>query len=311
MKINSYLKPKPPKELQFYQFLHSRKTLSTSETLRFDHLHKGYLGEQKLYHLLKSNPSDNRIAMFDLLLEHNDQEFQIDCLIITKSTIFLLEVKNFSGDYYFEDGKFYSVRSRKEIRNPLLQLQRTEFLLKQLLQNLNVHLTVQPYIIFSNEECTLYQVPLTLPIIFPTQLKRFIPSLHVNEGNLTDYHTKLANSFASMHKKQSIHLTLPEVNREQLKCGITCQKCVNFLKVFNHYLFKCSNCGSKEKIEPAVMRSVFEFHTLFPQGKITTCVIYEWIGAIIPRPRVRRILLKNMVTVGERKHRHYIFKEGV
>ncbi|MCD8511365.1 MAG: hypothetical protein LRY73_16890 [Bacillus sp. (in: Bacteria)] len=55
----------------------------------------------------------------------------------------------------------------------------------------------------------------------------------------------------------------------------------------------CSKCGVVEDIETIVLRSVREFHMLFPDEKITTKGIYEWCGWVISVNVIRRILKKH------------------
>src|SRR5699024_2422910 len=135
-------------------------------------------------------------------------EFQIDSLLIYKNALFPLEINYFEGDYYYEEERFHVVGSRKEIRSPLLQLQRTEFLFKHLLQRFNVNMNVKPYIIFVNKEFKLYQSPLNKPMIYPTQIKRFIQKINSSSGILTDSHKRIAEKLASLHITDSGHSRL-------------------------------------------------------------------------------------------------------
>jgi hypothetical protein len=116
-------------------------------------------------------------------------KFQIDTAIIFQETINLFEVKNYEGDYFYNTDKFYTI-SEKEIQDPLDQLKRCEFLLRQLLQNLGFN--IKGWIIFINPEFTLYQSPQNTPIIFPTQLNRFMKKLNSKSSKLNKEHKKLA-----------------------------------------------------------------------------------------------------------------------
>ncbi|MFD2130261.1 nuclease-related domain-containing protein [Pseudogracilibacillus auburnensis] len=222
--------------------------LSTNDKQNIESLHKGYIGERKFYNLLCNFSSTNQIELFDLLLESNNTEFQIDSLIISENTIFCLKVKHFEGDFYLERDKWYAVASGKEIRNPLLQLQRTDYLFKQLLQNLNVHTTVKSYIIFINEEFTLYQSPLNEPIIFPIQLKRFIKKLILDPKQPpTMQQRNVGKKLISMHIEESMHSRLPSYEYHQLQKGITYRTCSEFLSSINKMKLKCQGCGTKNQ----------------------------------------------------------------
>lgn len=299
--------PQPTQDLQILSHLHHRMNFSSTEKAHYENLHKGYLGELKFYNFLSEQPADNRLEIFDLLLEASNTEFQIDSLIIQQNTTWNIEVKYFSGDFFIEEGKWYVVDSNREIRNPLLQLQRSDFLLKQLLQKLNVKMTVKSMLVFTNEAFTLYQTPLDLPLIFPTQIKSFIQKLNSNSGKLTVHHHNLAQKIKSLHINESRHSRLPKYEFAQLKKGIVCKSCSCFLSSHNHIQLKCEACGCNEDIESAVMRSVREFNLLFPNQKITTNVIYDWCLIVKSKRRIREILLKNMKLIPSGKLSHYIF----
>jgi hypothetical protein len=160
------------KELLILRSLNSRLNLSTKEKQYYINLEKGYEGEKKFEKLLENQLSDFLI-LSDLLLEKNNTVFQIDSTLIFQKKIHLFEVKNYEGDFYIEKDIWYS-RSGTEINNPLEQLKRSESLFRRLLQDLRLTLPVEAHLIFINPEFTLYQAPMNLPIILPTQLNHFI-----------------------------------------------------------------------------------------------------------------------------------------
>lgn len=310
MTINLHRKPSPSKELQIYRSLHPRMNLSASQKHKYDKLNKGYLGERKFYHLLNKHPSTNRLALYDFLLESNETEFQINSMVFHQNTIFPLEIKNFDGDFYFEENNWYVVNSKREIRNPLLQLQRMEFLFKQVLQRLNVNMAVKPYLVFVNDEFTLYQSPIGPSIIYPTQLKRFIKQLNTNSRPLTMQHKNLANKLISMHKEESANSRTPEYEYNQLRKGIICKNCLGFLSPFTKVRLKCQQCNLEENIETAVMRAVNEFALLFPDKRITTGAIHEWCAVINNKERIRKILIKHMTLIRNGRFSYYIFAKN-
>lgn len=311
MVITAHRKPTKSKELRTYEALFPRKRFSALEKNHYDNLLKGHTGELKFAGLLQEHPSENRIAMFDLLFESNQTEFQIDSLVMTSQTIYLLEIKYFTGDFFVENDKWFVVNSCKEIRNPLLQLKRTEFLFQQLLQKLKLHLTVKSYIAFNNENFTLYQAPIDLPLVFPTQLNRFIHMLNSNSRDITHHQTKLAERLASMHLTESKNSRLPEYEYAELKKGIICRHCKTLFKTELNNKLKCKKCGIVENVEAAVMRNVREFNFLFPKRKITMSIITEWCAELISKNRIRRILLKNMKLIHNARYSHYIFNDPV
>ena len=299
--------PLPPKEFQILSHLHSRMTFSPVEKRNFEYLTKGLIGEQKFFNLLKQKLSTNHVLLFSLLLNHNNTEFQIDSLLIDHHRVYILEVKNYEGDFYIENEKWYIKSSRKEIRNPLLQLQRTEFLFKQLLQKLGFNFRVKSYIIFINDSFTLYQAPKNLPAVFPTQLSRFIKKLNSIPFQPARKHTKLTKQLTAIHLEHSSNSRLPKYDYDQLKKGITCVFCYGFLSFLNDKRLICENCNRGVEIDSAVMRNVVAFKILFPERKITTGAIHEWCKIIDSKKTIRRILLKHLKLIGRGRASHYVF----
>lgn len=137
-------KPLVPPELQILLYLDARMDLLPRDQKNLNNLKKGYEGELKFFHLLEKELTSKCIRLYDLLLESNQTEFQIDNLLIYQNVIYMNEVKYYGGDFFLRNDKWYVAASEKEIRNPILQLQRSEYLLRQLLQQMGVHLKIEP-----------------------------------------------------------------------------------------------------------------------------------------------------------------------
>jgi hypothetical protein len=240
----------------------------------------------------------------DLLLKINNTLFQIDTLIIFQNTITFFEVKNYEGDFYLVADKFYT-KSKSEIKNPLLQLKRSESLLRQLLQSLGFQIPIQAWVVFINPEFTLYQAPLSEPIIFHSQLHRYLKKLDMTPSKLNGMHKKLADQLISLHIEESPYKWLPSYDDQQLQKGITCAVCHSFLISVSGTKCVCDQCKHEEAVETAVLRIVEEFKLLFPDRKITTNVIYEWCKVIPSKRRISRILVKNFKAAGALKLTYY------
>jgi hypothetical protein len=187
---------------------------------------------------------------------------------------------------------------KTEIKNPLHQLQRNESLFRRLLQDLGFNISIEPYLIFVNPEFQLYQTPLNLPIIFPTQLNRFMDKMKKRPSKLKDSHSKLAKQLLSLHLKEIPYSRLPEYHYEKLEKGIACPLCHTFYKHFTKTTLQCTSCGGREEYSTAVLRSIKEFKLLYPKRKITTNQINEWCHIIKAKKTIRKILSKNFKLIG-------------
>jgi hypothetical protein len=293
-----------PAELKLLRCLNIRMNLSVKKTNYYWNLEKGFKGEQK-FDVWLENLSNDGLILNDLLLESNNTVFQIDTLLISQNTLYLFEVKNYEGDFYVDADRWYTI-SKTEIQNPLLQLKRSESLFRRLLQDLGFNSSIETYLLFVNPDFYLYQAPLNLPIIFPTQLNRFMNKINLSASKLQDRHSKFAEQLVSIHIKESPYTRLPDYNYDKLEKGITCACCYSFIPVFKEDTLVCKVCACKEDVASAVLRSVEEFKILFPDRKITTNTIHEWCKVINSKKTIRRILSKNFKLMGQGKSSNYV-----
>ncbi|PAE36399.1 nuclease-related domain-containing protein [Bacillus sp. 7884-1] len=265
---------------------------------------KGYEGELRSDKWLE-NLTDNWLVLHGLLLENHGSRFQIDTLIIAHEKIYILDVKNYEGDYYLEDDKWFT-KTNSNLKNPLHQLIRCETLLRKLLLELGYNYPIESYLIFNNPEFHLYTTTFNPSIVFPAQLNRFLKILNTHPLKLNSKHLKLANQLASLHIVESPYTRLPPYTFEQIKKGLLCPDCRTvFLEVCNG-IFICGHCGCRESVDAAVMRNVKEYRMLFPDRKITTKHIFEWCGYVLSKKTIRRILLKHYRLIGHSVSSHYI-----
>lgn len=292
-----------PLELVLTHFLNARMDLSEEDQKHYWTIKKGYEGEVRSDIWLQ-NLTDSWLVLHDLLLEYNQSIFQIDTLIIAFEKVYILDVKNFEGDYNVKDQKWYNPAGVLQ-KNPLHQLERCETLLNKLLLELGYQYTIETYLIFNNPEFHLYIPTIQSAIIFPTQLNRFLKKLNSKPVQLSKKHYQLAKQLESLHKIESPYPRLPSYTFEKLRKGITCHNCKAFL---SDETLICKKCGCIEDAEAAILRSINEFRLLFPDNKITVDTIYDWCGSIKSKKIIRRVLCKNFVLIDKARASHYVKK---
>ena len=291
-------------ELLAYRYLNTRMELTDKEKFHYLNLEKGYEGEVK-FDQLTETLREERYIINDLLLEVNNSYFQIDSLIISQGVIYLIDIKNYYGDFYLKSDKLYTVKTNREYKNPLDQLKRSTTLFNQLLQKHKHNYLVEPFIIFINPEFTLYQVPIDQPIIFPTQINRFINELNKTPSQLNNGHKNLAQELLSLHKPKNPFTTFPQYHYDHLQKGVYCKNCMSLLDIVKNNFFVCRNCGEQEKIEFTILRGIEEFRLLFPERKLTTHNIYEWCNLCLHKKTLCRVLKKNFTSYGKTKNTYY------
>ncbi|MGJ9383494.1 nuclease-related domain-containing protein [Salipaludibacillus sp. CF4.18] len=207
----------PPHELLMLQHLHSRMMLPANFIKIMRNHKKGLEGELHFDSYLKGISVDS-IILRSLLFELNNEYFQIDTLLISPSTLYLFEVKNYSGEYQIRHGKWYnSIDSLT--KDPTLQLYRCETLFRQLLSKLNqTQFEIKPLVVFPNLEFTLFHASKDLPVILPTQISKFVHQLNSTSPNfkLPQQCYDLSDMLISYALAKYPFPNLPEYNFNQL-----------------------------------------------------------------------------------------------
>src|SRR5690625_1236600 len=100
-------------------------------------LQKGYNGERRLDYYLRSLPSTFNIFS-DVCLDVFDKQIQIDSLVVTPYSIFILEVKNYEGTLTFDTDQRQLIQTNKKMETaytyPLNQTENLHYLFMQWLE---------------------------------------------------------------------------------------------------------------------------------------------------------------------------------
>ncbi|QFT88098.1 Nuclease-related domain protein [Bacillus sp. THAF10] len=292
-----------PKELQVYRMLRPR--LEVMDEAYYWNLEKGYEGERQYDCWLESWKLPEWIVVNDLLLEHSRNVFQLDSLILTKERIYLFDVKNFEGDFFIEGERWFTL-NKKEIKNQLLQLQRSETMLRKLLYDSGYNLPMVSNLIFVNPQFQLYQCPSDLPIIFHSQMERYKRKMLLEcSGKCPTNHLRLAEKLVGMHMEDSPFSKFPQYEFDELRKGVFCLGCGGKCVRDSKYYLVCLDCEKKETNQAAVRRLIIEYLTLFPKGKLTSKVIYEWCGEVVSLKTISRVLNERYDLIGHGKSSKY------
>ncbi|MEA3322480.1 MAG: nuclease-related domain-containing protein [Bacillota bacterium] len=291
-------------ELKLLRMIKAREGLVDDS--RYWNLEKGYQGEM-LFDKWFSGLEGEWIVVNDLLLEYAGSLFQIDSFVIGGDRVYLFEVKNFEGDFLFEKDRWYS--GSKEIKDPLLQMQRCKTALRQLLRSLGYQLPIESNLIFINPEFNLYNCPPKLPIVFCSQLNRFSTKLlkqSSGAARLNPHHSRLAEKLCELHIEKSPYERLPEYRYEELQKGIVCVGCGGMGVRLERKMIICNECRYEEEYKKSIIRSISELLSLFPEKRITSKIIFEWCNGIVTFRSIQRILINNFALEGFGRSSHYI-----
>ncbi|MCM3768734.1 NERD domain-containing protein [Neobacillus niacini] len=295
---------KVPKELLKMRSLNARMVLSELDLWNYLNAEKGFAGELKFDEHTRKLQS-NCIIINGLLLKINNKYFQIDTVLIFQKKIYLIDVKNYEGEYIYEHKKL-KTKAGKEIDDPLLQLQRCESLFRQILQQYRLNFHIESYLVYINPEFTLYQAPLNDSVILPTKFNHFMKKLNTEFSYLNGAHEQLADLLMSLDLGNYPFTQFPTYTQTDLKKGIICFLCHKLSTFLKGDKIVCTNCGVEEHIDSAVLRSIKELILLFPEQKITTIAVFDWCGMVGSKKMIHRILMKNYTAVGRKRHTYYV-----
>jgi hypothetical protein len=291
-----------PTELEILETLDTRMQFLKKDQQHYLNLKKGYEGELAFDEFTRELTCDC-LVLNDLLLQVGSTTFQIDTLIIA-DIIYLFEVKNLDGDYYYDKDQLYT-KSNYEILNPTIQISRSESLLRQLLHPLGITSKINSSVVFINPEFTLYQAPLDKPFILPTQVKRYIGKFNKINSRITNKHIALADKLVSLHLTDSPFTQLPKYEYGELRKGVSCQRCGSHKMFIKWANCVCEKCDAIEGLEDVILRNIREFRLLFPNEKITTNTIHNWCGEIASTKTISRILERNFISFGARRWTYF------
>lgn len=300
----------PPKELVLFDYLRGRFHFSNADKQRYQNILKGYKGEKQFSTLIQEQLQQDYLCIPDLLLEHQGTVCQFDMLLIFQQTLYLFEIKNYQGEFQIENDHLHCYTTNKNYRNPKHQLKRSELMLKDLLSGMGAHFQMKAYVVFMNPQFTLFQATRDQPIILPTQVVDFVQSLNHIPGVISKKHQQLANKLNNMHINNSPYTRYPTYTFDQMRKGIFCKKCRNCMERSRLY-FYCSSCNYKENKDASVMRQIIEFSVLFPEQKIRTGIIHQWINKYITKVTLRNILVNYMHQEKNYRYTYYTFKNDV
>lgn len=279
-----------PQELQTIHYLSGRQTLSQSLEEKRQRLERGFSGELAFHRYLQAEKLSEANSLFSLSLRNDHNFFQIDHLYIAGNKIFLHEIKHYAGDYLLDKKKFYSLRSKREIANPFIQLERTESLLRRLLQNINSNYEVFAQVVFTHPECVVFTNNYQLPFSLQAQLKRYVTTNLAGGPPLTNANLSLINKLKKLHEKETIFDRQIKVDYDKLKKCINCPRCMGEMKRLSRRTVACRQCANRISNEKAIVFNLRQLQHLFPQKKLTISLSLDWLGQQFSYYIVNRVL---------------------
>ncbi|MFE8700616.1 nuclease-related domain-containing protein [Cytobacillus sp. FJAT-54145] len=275
----------------------------------------GYKGESSLdYHLSFLDP--NQYFIFhDLRLRFQTHYFQMDILIVSRSFIVILEVKNIAGSLFFDTIFNQLIRTKDGVetafQDPLIQIQRQESNLKNWLLNKQIpDMPIFSLVVISNPHTIIRTPPkyhyLNYKIIRPEIISNKINHFEITseEVILTEKELK---KLAKMINKEDTVLDSPilerfQIDSSELRKGVFCNSCGFLPMIRTHGSWYCPSC--KTYCKNGHLQALNDYRLLV-SNEITNMEMRKFL-IISSRANTTRLLQSmNLSFIGNNKGRIY------
>ncbi|UCZ52962.1 NERD domain-containing protein [Bacillus shivajii] len=223
----------------------------------------GFRGEISLDYYLRSLPNDNLI-LHDLKLPLNGRHFQIDILLLNPRYAMIYEVKNITGDLYFEHMHYQLIRKLKledepekteVFQCPINQVKNLQWQLSEFFRSYNIDfpLPICGKVVLTNRNAAIKSdqddktvndfVTRSWNILY--QL-RTLDKSYSRKTPVGDLHN-IASHLIKEHDPWLSDFEQTPVPLDDLSIGIRCLKC-GYLPLSRDYgTFYCQKCNKKSK----------------------------------------------------------------
>lgn len=291
-----------------------RMELTEKEKQELNRLEKGNEGENMVVDFIQKFGHPNWKILRNITFDA-ESPVEIDILVVGKIGWVAFEVKNYEGDFTYDNGSCYYNQTQMT-RDIVAQARRVHLKMTQLNQNLQLTNSVKTALTFTNEhnEITIQQPPNSIQVLKRNQLKNFIQELALQEAHAYSRISieEQVETLENLNIGNSKYLPLlDEEVFGEMKKGIYCPLCKSFSMKRSRQKFYCT-CGHKEFLKDAVERTIDEYAQLFHDRDLTTSEIVSFINNETSYELVYKVLRENFVVVGESRSKFYVnhYKES-
>src|SRR5699024_11075107 len=231
------------------EILRKRAELDGREKRELERYRSGYGGELEYDRVFDEVGHEQMYVFRDIWPGIGDSKVQMDTLIVADNMLIVNEIKNYSGNYSYEEG-VWRVRGRQISEDPVSQVSTAANKLLRLRNDVGVPFEVQkgivlvnPYLIFGPTDYQNVDM-----FIMRNRLKQYFRSLtNMNVG-------ESAKALAAEVAKRIITSPHPAAvnERAKIRFGVNCYRCQSFNIRLDGYCAGCRGCGYIQPFERLV-----------------------------------------------------------
>ncbi|TDM00702.1 nuclease-related domain-containing protein [Macrococcus carouselicus] len=261
---------------------------------------KGVEGETYFHEQLKNTEC---VKIWDLRLDYLSG-CQFDFLIFDKSTIFHIDIKNYTGSYQLVNQQFVSANGHVHA-DVISQLNKAHYKLEMFLKKQYIPYKLVSRILFVNCDYDLAVTTVPQNVLLPHQVENVVR--HIQSIEPLREHQATAEKIISYHNDDLIQERIHYYPFREYKGGIRCEKCrrLTMTPDYNKRYIFCSNCRHRIDNKTALLQLIKEM-SLLKNDSLQAAEVSNWSG--MPHQTVKRMMSNACHSKGANKNRQYILK---
>ncbi|HIW12479.1 MAG TPA: NERD domain-containing protein [Candidatus Salinicoccus stercoripullorum] len=291
----------------YFETLSGRAELDRKEAADLARYRSGYSGECEYDAVLDAVGHDNLFVFRDIWMQAGGGEVQFDALIVVDNVLIANEIKNYSGNYSYENG-VWRVRGQQISEDPVSQLSRAAGKLVKLRNESGFQFDIEkeivfinPYFIFGGDGGMGASGGGSRQFVMRNRLKQYFRSL----GNHTSGRSAKVLAEEISGRIIADPYPVPETDYGRLRPGANCFKCGSFDVELKRFVSVCRRCSYAETVERLIVRTVVDFAVLFPDGDVTMRKIYNFLDQQIDTQKIQRWMSRYFQVVRNSSKSHY------
>lgn len=222
----------------------------------------GFRGEDSINYFLNMLPNQKECqVLHDLRIPHETTFFQVDTLILNPAYILIIEVKNISGNLFFDHTFNQLLRTKNGIeepfQDPIAQVERQKYQLEHWLsKNKFPTVPIESLVVMTHSQSVLktndVSHRISKKVIHSVQLldciRQFQRKYKQHVIVAGDVMNKITRRLIKEHTPRDVDVMEQyKISKEMIIKGGQCEGCLGFGMKKGHRSWKCSKCGHTSK----------------------------------------------------------------
>lgn len=284
-------------ELQWLEIKNSRTLLTEEENVAYQRLKKGQAGEKEFDQWMELILKQKLSFLDDKLIEYLHQIVQIDKLLLAGATLYVLDMKKYSGHYSCKNNVWYK-NDERLVKNILEQLRQAVRLIQNILRRHHIDIEVKGVLVFMDPDSSIEICdPIDEIVLNYGQISSWLKSLPQVSKPVDWQNAICAHEIKAFRTRRHFD----RENMDQLQKGICCSVCGGFAVTEKKNIVACT-CGHIEAKLEAYLRTVCECGTLFHDQYLTKKLLLTFFGERV-NARYLEYILKRYFVIHKRASR--------